>query len=200
MDNLPTSVKNFVSSSIFRYALAGYRVTIHPGEMIKVGGLTYTGEATPEKLEIAIGGGLDKWLGIFVHETCHLDQHIEKREVFEIAEDALSNVTRWIEGKLPSPTPVEDFWKVVENEADCERRSVEKIRLAALPLNEQEYISKANVYLGSYAVSMRHRVWIAQPYNRPELCALAESSRILSPAEVVNGNCKLPTDEDYMSA
>jgi hypothetical protein len=198
MTSLPSEVRAFVNDSIAKYSGLGYIVTLHPGDKIVKGSMVYTGEATAEKLEIAVGGDWREWLGILVHETCHLDQHRGNPDVFDASEKSLDSLVGWIEGKNVPP-PVSDFFRVVELEGDCEQRAVDKIKHFNLPLNTHEYTQKANVYLGSYAVSLRHRVWVPQPYRHAHLCACAEPSRVLSRSEVFATSANLPPDSEYLN-
>lgn len=194
---LPPQIEDFIGVQLSRYARAGYRVKIHPLDKISKASMTYTGEATAESLEIAIGGPWQEWLGILVHETCHLDQHIECGDSFDIAETALSRISAWLDGKAPSVT-LEDFRLVLENESDCESRSVKKIRENNLPIDLQDYTRRANAYLASYPVAFRHRVWIPQPYRNDNLCSLMPDSGVLTASEVLGSSADLPADDEFL--
>ena len=198
MKEIPDSVAKFMSEQVVKYARAGYRIVVHPEEKIVSGSMVYTGEATPEKLEIAIGGDWRGWIGILVHETCHLDQHIEFKESFCLAENSLASVTSWLEGKGSAQPPAEHFFRVVENESDCECRAVEKIKACNLPVDIADYVRRANVYLGSYAVSQRHRVWIPQPYRSEDLCRSTLSTRVLTAEEIFSSPEKMPPDSEFL--
>ncbi len=194
---LPDFARNFLSSHLVDYARLGYRIVLHPGEKITAAGMTYTGEATPEKLEIAIGGPWENWLGILVHETCHLDQHIEEPTSFDAAESALSRITGWLDGKLNTPARL-DFETVLFNESDCEMRSLRKMEEFSLPIDRSDYTRRANAYLLSYAVALRHRVWIPQPYRHDSLCSRMPSSQIMTPEAVLDGPPVVP-DSDFLA-
>jgi hypothetical protein len=193
----PKEVEMFLGTQFSKYALAGYKVIIHPESKIKKGNMTYTGEATANSLEIALGGDWSSWLGILVHETCHLDQHLESSESFDIAEESLARISSWLDG-ASSYVAVEDFVVVLENEADCETRAVRKIRSHRLPIDIPDYIRRANAYLASYAVAYSHRVWIPQPYRNDALCALLPSDKILSAKSVIEGCADIPPPAEFL--
>ena len=194
---LPEEIEKFLGSQLSSYAATGYQIIIYPTDKIKKGNMVYTGEATPTSLEIALGGSWKEWLEILVHETCHLDQHIESEDSFSLAENALARISSWLDGTSPSVAP-EAFEAVLENESDCELRSVEKILRYRLPIDIGEYIKRANAYLASYSATYQHRVWIPQPYRNKHLCSLMPSDKILTPAEVLSKTDKIPPVEEFL--
>jgi hypothetical protein len=193
---LPPAVRRFLSDHLLGYATKGYRITLHPGEKITAPGMTYTGEATAEKLEIAIGGELESWLGILVHETCHLDQHQEDPTTFNRADTALVRISSWLDRSTDDLNPP-DFRTILELESDCERRTVEKIARFALPLDPEDYTRRANAYLLSYGVALRHRTWIPQPYRDDTLCKKMTSLKILGVDEALAPSLVSP-DADFL--
>lgn len=194
---LPDTVKRFLSEHLLEYAGKGYRITLYPGEKITAGGMTYTGEATAEKLEIAIGGSWLDWLGILAHETCHLDQHIEDPASFDRADSALGRISAWLDGKREDAGD-EDFLEILRLESDCEVRTIEKITRHGLPLDAADYARRANAYLMSYGVSRRNRVWIPQPYRNDRLCLEMPAGRILQAEEILSGNFR-DMDPEFMA-
>lgn len=195
--SLPEEIERFLGSQLPLYAVSGYQIIIHPSDQIKKGNMVYTGEATPTSLEIAMGGSWQEWLEILVHETCHLDQHIESENSFALAESALARISAWLDGTSPNVDP-EDFETVLENESDCEKRSVDKILRYGLPINIEDYIKKANAYLASYSVTSRHKVWIPQPYRNKHLCSLMPSDKILTSAEILSDSGKIPPVTEFL--
>lgn len=194
---LPPAIEKFIANQLLRYSLAGYRLEIHPQDKIKKGEMTYTGEATATSLEIAIGGKWREWLGILVHETCHLDQHMEDKNSFDNAEVSLSKISSWLEGSTAEAS-LEDFNVVLENESDCEARSIEKIKLHNLPLDIPDYTRRANAYLASYKMAHLYRVWVPQPYRDDKLCSLLPSDRVLTASEIMDGSAPLPPAEEFL--
>lgn len=194
---IPKEIEAFTVSQLTKYALSGYRVIVHPSDKIKKGEMTYTGEATAENLEISIGGPWQDWIGVLVHETCHIDQHMADSDSFDLAENALERISSWLNGTTSSVS-IGDFRTVLENEADCETRSVQKINENNLPIDVKDYIRRANAYLASYAVTFHHRVWIPQPYRNDYLCSLMPESEILSPSFILESLDKPVADEEFL--
>lgn len=192
--SLPPAARRFLSDHLLGYAQRGYRVTLHPGKSISAPGMTYTGEATAEKLEIAIGGPWGGWLGILAHETCHLDQHLEDPTSFNRADAALARVSSWLDHTTDEVDP-SDFQTILELESDCEVRSLKKIEQYDLPLDPLDYTRRANAYLLSYGVALRSRKWIPQPYRDDSLCERMDSSKIANPAEALAPNPLVPDSE-----
>lgn len=194
---IPDPARVFLTEQIFRYSRLGYKVIIHPGAKITKGNMSYTGEATEDCLEIAIGGLWQEWLPILVHETCHLDQHIGDKASFDRAEKSLRAISSWLDRKTVCVSE-EDFRTVVGNESDCEIRAVAKIREFTLPVDIPDYIRRANAYLGSYPVAMRHQVWIPQPYRDERLCLSCPSEAVWSVEEVFASPSAAPPDSEFL--
>lgn len=193
---LPPPARRFLSEHLLGYVTKGYTVTLHPREKVTAPGMTYTGEATAEKLEIAIGGPWEGWLGILVHETCHLDQHLEDPTTFNRADAALARVSAWLD-LATTEVDRSDFRTILELESDCERRTLAKIAEHALPLDREDYARRANAYLLSYGVALRSRTWIPQPYRDDALCGRMDSSRIVT-AEEALAPCPLAPDAEFL--
>jgi hypothetical protein len=169
---------------------------LHPGEKITAPGMTYTGEATAEKLEIAIGGPWEDWLGVLAHETCHLDQHLEDPTTFNRADSALARISSWLDLVADEVDP-SDFRTILDLESDCERRTIEKLSRHSLPLNREDYTRRANAYLTSYGVALRSRTWIPQPYRDDALCAKMDSSRVITVDEAI-APCPNAPDSEFL--
>ena len=113
---------------------------------------------------VACGRSIRNWLLIFVHESCHLDQWLEQVPFWEVyvnGESTLDVMDQWLNLKvdLNSRELKAVFDNVIEIEADCERRSVEKIKQWDLPINIDSYIRKSNAYIWSYRLMQETRNW-----------------------------------------
>jgi len=197
ISSAPETVRRFISDQLLNYAARGYRVTLHPGKKITVGGMTYTGEATAEKLEIAVGGDWQDWFGIFVHETCHLDQHIEEPSTFARADGAMNRIADWLDKKTDTVAR-EDFHEILHLESDCENRVLRKAVESELPIDLGDYTRRANAYLQSYAVALRHRRWIPQPYSDFSICAQMPQCHILTVDEVLSERVPVVPDSEFL--
>jgi len=115
----------------------------------------------PGILATATGLSIAEWLPILVHESCHMDQWQEKislwKECGKLPEEIIDN---WIEGKNYTKKTVEHAIKITRNlELDCEQRAVKKIKRFNLPINIDEYIQRANVYLFFHNWVLLKRKW-----------------------------------------
>ena len=128
-------------------------------------------DSTKPLLACATGKELDKWLLILIHESSHMDQFLEKAEVFDES-IGLDETFKWIDG---DETP--DFDKIdkeissgIAVEVDCEKRTVEKIKEYGLEfvVGIDEYIQKSNAYALFYLWMRKNRSWYKigfEPYN-----------------------------------
>lgn len=129
-------------------------------------------ETTP-LLAVACGKDDEDWLGVLLHEYCHLTQWAENAEVWRASKG--DSWTDWLDGK-----PVRGIQAKIaaarEIEADCERRTVRLIRELDAPIDVERYIRAANSYVHFYNVMAAKRKWYAKgrgPYDVPEVLALA---------------------------
>jgi len=107
------------------------------------------------------------WLDILIHESCHLDQFVEKSKVWTPDELGLFVVEAWIRNKkINSKKAIEAFHNTILLELDCEKRTVKKIKKYKLSFNIDLYIQKANAYLYGYGVSYKKKVWPNRPYEK----------------------------------
>jgi len=110
---------------------------------------------------------IQDWLDILIHESCHLDQFIEKSKVWTPDELGLFVVEGWIQNKkISSKKAIEAFHNTILLELDCEKRTVKKIKKYKLKVNIDLYIQKANAYLYGYGVSYKKKVWPNRPYEK----------------------------------
>ena len=159
----------FVGASILKYHKK-IKISFFPSETMKQGKIESTGWANESELRIATGGDIDTWLGVLVHETCHVDQSAEHNEWFVDCEKRLSILEDWLGGKKCSNKTITDaIQKLVELEWDCERRSVAKIRKNKLPINIEEYSQMANSYIFGYHWVLKNRKWCKQSYRNPKI-------------------------------
>ncbi len=89
------------------------------------------------------------WLGVLIHESCHLDQWIEGSLIYK-KWDTLPDIENWIAGERWKKSIVSDVVnKTIALELDCEKRSVAKIDKYKLGyvINRDLYIKHANFYL-----------------------------------------------------
>jgi hypothetical protein len=110
---------------------------------------------------------LQDWLDVLIHESCHLDQFVEKSPVWCPDDIGLYIVENWIQNKkITFKKATEAFHNTILLELDCEKRTVKKIKKYKLDFDLDLYIQKANVYLYGYGVSFKKKVWPNKPYEK----------------------------------
>lgn len=110
------------------------------------------------------------WLDILIHESCHLDQFVEKSKVWCPDELGLFVVESWIQNKkINSKKAIEAFLNTILLELDCEKRTVKKIKKYKLNFDIDLYTQKANAYLYGYGVSFKKKIWPNRPYEKPSV-------------------------------
>lgn len=128
------------------------------------GGYVDSSSSGQTVLAVACGKSIKTWLLIFVHETCHLDQYLEKLPIWDKTLNGVPTtdlMDRWL-NKSIELTDYElkiIFDNVIDLESDCERRSVEKIKQWELPIKIDTYIKKSNAYIWSYRLIQETRNW-----------------------------------------
>lgn len=113
---------------------------------------------------------LQDWLDILIHESCHLDQFVEKSSYWVPDDLGLYVVEDWIKNKKINLKKAKNaFINTINLELDCEKRTVKKIKKYKLNFNIDEYIQKANSYLFGYGISFHKKVWPNTPYEKPHI-------------------------------
>lgn len=173
------NIRKFIQSELAHCAKNKVRVELvqAPADFNGVESSGHFGDNPSTGLTVNITNNIDEWLPIFVHESCHKDQFLEKTDIWNkrIGDeyDALEIFDMWIEHhvelKQHQLRPVLEY--VVQVELDCERRSVAKIQQHNLPINISEYTQKANAYIWYYHAAAHHRAYSQRtsPYVNPEI-------------------------------
>lgn len=89
------------------------------------------------------------WLGIFVHESCHLDQYLEGCQLWKNTENDV-DIWNANEYKKNPKVYLRSFKNLCRLEIDCDQRVLEKIEKYRLKINIEKYIVSANIYYASY--------------------------------------------------
>ena len=105
-------------------------------------------------------------LGILIHESCHMDQYLEKAKVWRnVGGEHYVYIANWANNPRSRKGGLECFKAVVKLELDCEKRVCRKIREYKLPLDIPEYIQNANYYLFTYIIAKAERRWAGMGEN-----------------------------------
>lgn len=147
----------------------GVTFRMHNGSKVYLGNRMYSSgffSSDPSSLELAVSTGVkdESWLMVLVHESCHLDQWMEDRSVFD-GMDKTASLDEWLNGKRFRKSSIDKAIEaIVKIELDCEKRSVKKIKKYNLPLDTKRYTSMANTYMYFYYWIKKSRVWV--PRNK----------------------------------
>lgn len=135
------------------------------------------------ELAVAQGKPTDQWLGVLVHESCHMDQWIQEAPCWQDAfmpdgREALDWLNDWVARRLelPQDQVLDIVRRCRELELDCERRAVMRIQQYDLPLSIEDYIRKANAYVFFYDFIATSRKWYPDdtaPYEQEEVISHA---------------------------
>jgi hypothetical protein len=106
--------------------------------------------------------------GIFVHESCHVDQMIDKNSIWY--DESFNTEKDWLDlhtkGETKKSEKVKKYFKkIMELELDCEKRSVEKIKKYNLNIDINSYIKSGNSYLFSYYCFYHLKCWYHHKYR-----------------------------------
>lgn len=162
------NIKTFIGESILKYSKLGMNIVFKPQQYLKEGKITYTGEANETGIVIATQGDIMTWIQVFVHETCHLDQCIQRPKWFNNSDAYLNDFNIWLKGETVKNIR-KTVAKIIELEHDCEERSIEKIKKNKLEINLKTYTQQSNAYLLGYMASKKNKKWTDKPYENKEL-------------------------------
>lgn len=142
-----------------------------PGENMKCSGYFDTQD---QVLCVAIGRPVKDWFPIFVHESSHMDQFLD-REDWSLEFDAADEFFTWLEGSVEFEDPTAIAILVARLELDAEVRSIKKMRQYDLFTQASEvieYEKKSATYAFFYLWCAKHRRWYPtgmKPYEIPEI-------------------------------
>lgn len=108
--------------------------------------------------ELRVAGGQNQKyvLGIVAHEFGHLNQFLEKDKTYFCKD--MKYFVDWLKGENISDNKAYlGMQAIIRNEKDCEKRGVSYIKKYDLPLNIENYIKQANLYLYSYHWMFRNK-------------------------------------------
>lgn len=124
------------------------------------------------------------WIRIFVHESCHLDQMIEKDPLWtDIGEfdDIWSG--EWIKKNKKNGKALKAFKKYCALEIDCDTRTLNKIKKYNLDVPLAEHYAESNAYHASYYYFYKREIFYHPnhaPYLHKEICDLFPNDRMMT--------------------
>ena len=170
-----TKVKAFIEDLKIYTKENNIKLVLSPEKGVKFseGGILCNGyfDDITSTLACALGKDVSQWLVILLHESCHMDQWVEK--VPEWTENAgMDNIEKWLNGddSVNMKNIDNEIRTSIIVEVDCEKRTVEKIKKYGLDsiINIDEYIKKSNAYVLFYLWMRKNRKWYEigkEPYN-----------------------------------
>lgn len=166
LDSIPENISTFIRSELTKCQAHGIPINMPRTKVVYSKGMRCAGffEDDPLEFSVAIGKALRSWLPTFVHESCHMDQWIERIEPWTRRIDGkepMKMFDQWLQGNLELDADAlhQVITTLVDIESDCERRSVEKIKQNGLPIKLDTYIRKSNAYIWSYRIMQETRNW-----------------------------------------
>lgn len=128
-------------------------------------------------LAVATKAKMSDWLGVFVHESCHMDQWIENKFMWDKLSHGYNIFFGWLmDGSIVKREILEECVQdIIRLEKDCEIRSVKKIQKYNLKIDVDNYKRKANAYLYAYLYFLETKKWIPKIYASPYVWSLCSS-------------------------
>lgn len=144
-----------ISRRAWRFGVA---VLLYPEVNVDCDGLPAGGYFDEDKMVLAVATGRqpDTWLGVLLHEYCHLTQFIEGQPSWAAYKNDL---WEWLDGKSIKDTAA-SLESVRAVEADCERRAIRLARELDAPIDLERYAKASNAYLHFHNVLLNERKWI----------------------------------------
>lgn len=106
-------------------------------------------------LAVSTGVSEQAWLGILLHEYCHVTQWAEDSPLWRAYDDGMWH---WLDGKRVR-NPRAAIRSVQALEEDCERRTVRLIQELDAPVDLDSYVRSANAYIHFHNVIADTRKW-----------------------------------------
>jgi hypothetical protein len=166
---MKSNVKKLIGDIVEQCLKNNCSIQLFPKKYVNSGGIKCSGFYDEDSLMVA--AGKKEWLDVLIHESCHLDQHMEKVPCWENGEVGIILIDSWLlKKKNVSKQRLEKSIKdTILLELDCEIRTVKKMQKYKIQFNKEEYIQKANSYLFSYWATLRDKKWFKFPYENKKI-------------------------------
>jgi hypothetical protein len=181
------NVRTLIADIAYKCVSRGINFHLEYVDKVDADTLPCSGYFDEKSLVVAVKASkVIDWLDVLVHESCHLDQFLEKAKVWSADKDSLVLVEGWIANKnISFARASKGFKNTIALELDCEKRTIRKLKKYNIKFNEKHYIQKANAYLYSYGYTLKYRKWLPQPYRNKKI--------------VQNMPCKFDTIDNYLN-
>lgn len=118
----------------------------------------------PPELAIAINKPFKWVIATLVHEDSHFDQWLDKKSIWHNKSNTkkINSFFYWLMKMQNVKNPTEIAKNVIALEADCERRSLKKVKKRwSHIISPEEYAQSANAYMFSYLYMAKSGKWIS---------------------------------------
>lgn len=148
---------------------------VYENETDKTGCVGYFSSYNRELAISVYDKNIIKWVGLLVHESCHMDQYLEDRVFWNRCINGTANFFEWLDHKREfTPRQLEKNRNLaIELELDCEKRSIEKIKKYKLPIDIKQYKQKSNTYFYGIMYCGVKRNWYNRIYSKKAIWSLA---------------------------
>ncbi len=179
-----TNIQKFLAKVASDCQKHGVGFHLVPDKHVDADGIKCSGYF--DEAELKVASMKKDWVDVLVHESCHMDQWLEKISLWAKADTGITIIEKWCSGtKYSKEKCLQAFKDTIELEWDCEKRTEKKIKKYKLDINLTTYRKQVNSYLFSYWATMRDRKWYPFPYNNPKIVRRMPDT-ILSLKEYLN--------------
>lgn len=163
-----TNVQKFIAKVVTDCQYHGIGFHLSGEDHVMADGIKCSGFF--DESDLMVAGGKKDWLDVLVHESCHMDQFLEKCPLWEQGDVGITTIDAWTSGKdFTEKKLVKAFQDTILLELDCEKRSLKKFKKYKLNISSEQYIKQVNSYVLSYWATYRDRKWYPFPYNNPKV-------------------------------
>lgn len=196
-ETLTDNEHHFIQSTVAKASHNNFMVQLINKQSVMCEGQKVNGfvSESPNILATAVGKSKAKWILTLLHESCHMDQCIERADVWKKADvtdsvDASTILFLWLDHLVEfNKAQLKDYTqRALAVELDCEKRVVEKANRYGIEIDSAKYAQTANAYVYFYLMVAKTRKWYAigkEPYNVKEVWSQM-------PAHFNNDYTKLP--------
>ena len=118
---------------------------------------------------------ISKWMGLIIHESCHMDQFLNDKSLWNKCSYGLTNFFLWLdhEIELTDYQMKKNRDLVIALELDCEKRAIAKMKKYKLPMDIKKYKQKSNTYFYGIMYCGIKRQWFNRVYSKYEIWSKA---------------------------
>ena len=158
------NTKNFIAHVRSECKLHDVKLRLSPYKRVRSHGYC-SGYFSDDPRELAVSKKSSEFLGILVHEFCHMQQWLDKTSVWtdtitECGVEAWELMVDYLDGVHFDQKDIDRAFEIIMLcERDCDMRSVKMIKKYKLPIDVKTYIKQANAYHYFYHVVKDTRKW-----------------------------------------